>query len=467
MTPRIARTLIVFSIFVAEALLIYFLIARRFPFSGDDYSYLYEARLFASGHLYAKDPFYDPTLPFYDCVETDCLRDDHGHRFSKYPPGWPALLAIGARLRMAWLIDPLLGAALVVLVVNYAERHWGGRFATNTSLLLLLCFFFVYYAASFRAHTATALFIFAAFLLYETNESEAQPSKFRIGGAGALLGYSAMIRYIDWIPLALWIVLHLIRRKRFVDLGIFALALSILASGNLLYDALVSGHPLQVPATMYHFSAGVNDHLFLSWHGFTVTAARFERLLLVFPPLLLLIASWRSVHASAEVKSYLALFLLSAGTYFLYPEAVGGPGPRYFLGYFPFLVLAVIAVYRRMVDRGHRLAQPLWNAAMLALIVCNAVFIVNAAYVMYGRRDLKRTAEKVADKNKKIILLKTGTYDTPIGDLTRNPPVLSSARTLYFKSCDQSALAALLQRFAGRSVYVYEYPGRLQRYNWR
>jgi len=86
---------------------------------------------------------------------------------------------------------------------------------------------------------------------------------------------------------------------------------------------------------------------------------------------------------------------------------------------------------------------------------------------MYGRRDLERRAEQVADRNKKVFLLKTGTYDTAVGDLTRNPPALSSADTLSFKWCDEPKLTALLLRFPGWSVYVYEYPGRLRPYNLR
>src|SRR5437588_4151882 len=218
---RVTRILLISAIFFVEALLVHFFLAQRSPLSGDDYSYLYQAKLFASGKLYAEDPIYDPSLPFYHCVETYCLRDDRGHRFSKYPPGWPALLALGAKLQVPWLVDPLLGACLACLIVNHAERRWGNRFAVHTSLLLLLCFFFVYYAASFRAHIATALFVFAAFLLYDANERRASPSKVWLVLSGALLGYSALIRYIDWIPLALWIGVRLMRRKRFVDVGVF------------------------------------------------------------------------------------------------------------------------------------------------------------------------------------------------------------------------------------------------------
>jgi hypothetical protein len=91
------------------------------------------------------------------------------------------------------------------------------------------------------------------------------------------------------------------------------------------------------------------------------------------------------------------------------------------------------------------------------------VFVTEEAYTMYWRRDLDRTAQHVRE-GKKIFLLKTGTYETAVGDLTRNPPVLSSADSLYFKWCDESARDALLKRFPGRSIFVYEYPGRLYPY---
>src|SRR5260370_897974 len=110
------KKMLVSVIFLLEALFVYFVLTQRYPISGDDYSYTYQAKLFASGKLYAEDPIYDPALPFYDCVETYCLRDDQGHRFSKYPPGWPVLLAVGVKLRAPWLIDPLLGALLVFLL---------------------------------------------------------------------------------------------------------------------------------------------------------------------------------------------------------------------------------------------------------------------------------------------------------------------------------------------------------------
>jgi hypothetical protein len=94
----VTQKLVVSAIFLLQALLVYFVLAQQFPLSGDDYSYLYQAKLFAADKLYAEDPLYDQAVPFHDCLATYCFRDDQGHRFSRYPPGWPALLAVAVKL---------------------------------------------------------------------------------------------------------------------------------------------------------------------------------------------------------------------------------------------------------------------------------------------------------------------------------------------------------------------------------
>ena len=296
--------------FLLLALFVYFVLTQRFPVSGDDYSYLYQAKLFASGKLYAEDPLYDETLPFYECVETNHLRGDHGRRFSQYAPGWPALLALGVKLRVPWLVDPLLGAALMFLMLEYTERRMGKELVKVTCLLLMLCFFFCYYAASFRPHIAIAVFVFTAFLLYDTAERRPERSKLRLFAAGVLLGYSAMIRYLDWIPLSIWISASLVYRKRLVGLTLFGIGFGLLASGNLIYDALLSGDPLQVPAPW--------ERLMVSWRGFVVTMVRLANLLWVFPPVLLLVILWRRYQASSRAKMYVALFSMNVAVYFFY-----------------------------------------------------------------------------------------------------------------------------------------------------
>lgn len=460
--PGVMRRLLPSAIFLVAALLVYFVLDRQFPMSGDDYSYLYQARLFASGKLYAEDPLYDRDLPFYDCLATYCFRDDQGHRFSQYPPGWRALLAVGVKLGIPWLVDPLLGAVLVFLMLTYTERQIGKKLVRVTCLLLLLCFFLCYYAASFRAHIATAVCVFIAFLLYDSSERHPQRPKLWLFAAGAFLGYSAMIRYLDWIPLALWIGVSLLRRRRLSDVMLFGIGFGLLASGNLVCDALLSGDPFQTPVMLHH-SSGIGDRLTVSWTGFVATMVRVANLLWAFPPVLLLVVLWR-YQASSKIKMYVALFLMNIAIYFFYPTAIGGPGPRYFLAYFPFLVLAVVDLTDGICHDSSPFARRFWKFAIICLVMCSVVFAAEEAYTMYWRRDLERMAQRLGS-GKKIFLLKTGTYRTAAGDLTRNPPVLSSANTLYFKWCDEPERDALLKRFPGRAIFVYEYPGRLYPYN--
>ncbi len=461
----LTRTWVVSAIFLTQALLVYFLLGLRFPLSGDDHSYLYQSQLFAAGKIYAEDPLYDPTLPSYQCLRTGCLRDDHGHRFSKYPPGWPAFLALGAKLNVPWLIDPLFGAALVFLIIEYVKRRMGEKLAEATSVLLLLCFFLSYYAGSMRAHVAAALFVFAAFLLYEAAERRAPPPKLWLFGVGAILGYSSIIRYFDWVPLAAWIAVDLLRRKRLVHLIWFGIGFGVLASGNLIWDMSLTGHALQLPASVNYSSASTKDHLIVSWRGFFVTIVRLATLIWVFPPVLLLISLRRYYRLSSVLAMYLALFAMSVATYFFYPEAVGGPGPRYFLPYFPFLVLAVVELRRQICRDSPHVMQKSWNLAVIGLIVGSLVLAAAEGYTMHGRRDLERAVQGIGG-GRKIVLLKTGTFCTSATDLTRNPQELSAADTLYLNSqqCPQPELTELLKRFSGRNVFVYEYPGHLYPY---
>ena len=450
----ITRKLLFSAIFLLQALLVYFVLTQRFPISGDDYSYLYQAKLLASGRVYAEDPLYDKAHPLHACVVTLCITDNHGQRFSKYSPGWPFLLAVGVKLGASWLVNPLLGALLVFFMLGYVDQRMGKELVNVTGLLLTLCFFFCYYAASFRAHIATAAFVFAAFLLYDAAERRPRRSGLCLFGAGALLGYSSMIRYIDWIPLAAWIGVSLLHRKRFADLMLFLVGFGLLASGNLLYDTLLSGDPLQNL---------VADRLEISWIGFVVTGIRLANLLWVFPPALLLVLLWRPYQAPPKVRMYLALFLINIAIYFFYTGAPGGPGPRYLLVYLPFLVLAVVDLYRWICHDGPPAARHLWKFAIVSQIVCSLVFAAREGYTMYWRRDLERTTQRSGD-GKKIFFLKSGTYMTGAADLTRNPPVLSSADSLYFLWCNQPERDALLRRFLGRKVFVYEYPGRVRPY---
>jgi hypothetical protein len=212
------------------------------------------------------------------------------------------------------------------------------------------------------------------------------------------------------------------------------------------------------PASLYA-KGGLHDHLFVSWHGFEVTAIRLSRLVYALPPVLLLVFFFRSYWRSGTGRTYLALFGMNLAVYFFYIGGVGGPGPRYLLPYFPFLVLAIVD-FIRSCPRDSKLVRRAYPAVLCAQIVLGFVYAAMQWREIYERKDLERSVTRVPD-TRKIILLQTGTDKMELRDLIRNRPEFWSAPTLYFAYDQDPALMNLLKRFPEHKIYLYRYPGTL------
>ena len=277
-------------------------------------------------------------------------------------------------LKAPWLVDPILGALVVYLFLAHVERRHGPEPGRACGTLLVLNGFLVYYAASYRPHVAAMLGVLAAFLLFEGTESRSPRAGMRLLGSGALLGATTLVRYLDFVPMAVWITFCLVRRRRVRHLLLFGAGFVLLAAGNLLYDQLLSGDPFTTPTRLYS-AAGIHDRLALSWRGFVVTGARLATLVAVFPPVLLLLAFWRRHPPSPAARRGLALFGMSVALYFFYPAAVGGPGPRYLLAYFPFLVLAVVDGQSQLAKDDPSRARRFWVAAVCLQVMSSLVFL--------------------------------------------------------------------------------------------
>lgn len=442
-----------------QFLLIHFVLIQGFANSGDEQALLFQGRLIARGQLYVEDPIYDHANPLNKYVAADAMDDSGGHRFAKYAPGWPALLSLGVRLRAEWLIAPMLGALTVFLLLSYVRRRIGEEFVPMTWWLVTLCAFFGFSVANFGTHTATMACLFVAFFVYNRtfDEGQSERSHGRLFAVGLLLGYCALIRYLDWIPLIGWIAFDLLRQRRIKGLVAVLLGFALLASGHLFYNHALTGNAFLPP-----FVHDVNNRgtsLGISWSGFTVSAIRLKRVLYAFPPASLLLLGLIRPNRSVELKKYLTLFALQVCLYFFYPWGVAGPGPRYYFPYFPFLILAVIEMYRLSHDQW--IGRMGWRLALICLVVCSFVYGAGQTRDIYRRRDLDRMVETIP-QTKRIILLQSGTYEMVIPDLIRNPPDLWSADTLYFAYDDGVGIANLLKRFPEHTVYTYRYPGMLK-----
>ncbi|HET9993313.1 MAG TPA: glycosyltransferase family 39 protein, partial [Kofleriaceae bacterium] len=127
-----------------------------FPYSGDEYSLALQSELFAKGLLKAPAPQHLEWLRIDHVVIDAWVR-------SKYPPGGPALLAIGARYGLAWLVTPIEGTVTLAIVWHTVRRLLGARSALIALVTLGAAPLFMFDAASFYMHTPTLMFRAIAF----------------------------------------------------------------------------------------------------------------------------------------------------------------------------------------------------------------------------------------------------------------------------------------------------------------
>lgn len=128
----------------------------RFPYSGDEYSMALQGELFARGLLGAPAPAHAGWLRIDHVLIDELVR-------SKYPPGAPFLLGLGERHGVAWLVTPIEGVIGLVLVWLTVRRLLGARQALVALIATGLAPLYAFEAASFYAHTATAMFLALGF----------------------------------------------------------------------------------------------------------------------------------------------------------------------------------------------------------------------------------------------------------------------------------------------------------------
>lgn len=120
---------------------------ERVPHLEDEVAYLFQAKVFAHGAVVA--PLEFPKSAFW---QPFVIEDESGTRYSKYPPGWSILLAVGVLLGLPAVVNAALSALTVV--VTFAL----GRDAFNTETGLI--------AAALTAFSPMALLLNATLMTH-------------------------------------------------------------------------------------------------------------------------------------------------------------------------------------------------------------------------------------------------------------------------------------------------------------
>lgn len=138
---------------LAAAVLMAYFVTERLPHLEDEIAYLYQARTYARGALWAPPP------PNRSAFFTPFMLIVNGHWISKYTIGWPLVLALGERVGAGWLVNPLLGALTVMLTFALGRELFGRQVGVMASLLALSSPFFLIQSSTYMSHAASAFWV--------------------------------------------------------------------------------------------------------------------------------------------------------------------------------------------------------------------------------------------------------------------------------------------------------------------
>lgn len=223
-------------------------IYQAHPHIEDEIIYLYHARYLSEGALTVPAPPVPEAFSFY------LIPHEASRWFSIFPPGWPAMLAVGVFFGVAWLVNPVLASLNVLLSYAVLREIYSRRAARVAVLLLCLSPWFVFMGMNFMAHTFTLTCALIATLAV-IRARQTGSSTWGLT-AGCAVGVVSLIRPLDGLVvgglLGLWAIGLGDRRLKVSSILAFALGAAAVAAVVLPYNSRITGNPTEFPLMAYY-----------------------------------------------------------------------------------------------------------------------------------------------------------------------------------------------------------------------
>lgn len=412
-TARPGRTMALFGV---GALALYAVVAQVVfsakPLLIDEIIQVWQARVLASGRLWV------PTPEFPEFTAAMHLVDHDGRRFGQFPIGGPAMLALGALLRLEWLVGPLFGAASAMLVwALYRTIEPRPSVALAAALLFVLAPFTVFMAGSHMNHVTTLTWLLVAMLGLARATGSGTPrwSAGLLCGLG--LGVAATIRPVDAVafalPAAAWLGWQAATTRRFGTFLASGVGVAVPVALLLLANAATTGHPLLFGYTVMWGSAHDLGFHTTPWGDVHTPMAGLELLSLYFlrlqlylfeAPIPALLPAAVALVLTPRLAGFDRYLLVSGGLvvglYWMYWHDGFFLGPRFMYPLLPLLALwtaRVVPAWRAVASASrmpYRVAV-FAAAASVPLLLVNAVAIRAQEY-RAGLQSMRFDADKAA-----------------------------------------------------------------------
>lgn len=442
---------------LALTLLVEFRTLRNFPNSGDEYSYFVSAELFASGRLSVPSP---PHLEFFEF--THVIND--GKFYGKYPPGWPALLAVGVRLGVPWLVNPVIGALTLLALERLARRHFSVEVANTALLMCAANPYFIFNSASYFSHSSCLLFLtlFLHFVFNCAENPRDRISWLLLGvGAGAAFLIRPFTSVIFFLPCFAYLGFRILKDRPLRDslrgAAIAAAPVAVCAMLFFGYNRAQTGNFFVQPFQKYDpgdapslprdgedWSKRFQTHVVLRlW--------QLNRWLPLSVLLLLVGAGIRRLRQDAKLRTCLVCFGAMFVAFFCYwGDGIVQYGPRYLYECFGPLLLVCAAVSASFGRAGI-----LTVLGMFLLGV--STFVAESELVareVSANREVHRVAEDTG-LTSGVVFVRNGWTTGPLWGAPGS--VIDFEAPLLVVHHRGALNAEFLKSFPGRKGYVFDF----------
>ena len=212
LTPGMIAALVIAFFTLAAGVIISRTVFERLPHLEDEYAYLYQAKIFAGGHVYVvrNEPVAYLWQPFV--LQPDAGDDGIQKRFGKYTPGWPLLLSVGVLLGEPWFINPILAMLSVLVVYRLGKEIFDEPVGLVSALLLAICPTALLLNATIMSHTP-AMFMGVVFVYAYWRLTRNGKGRYRWATlAGLALGLMVATRPLSAVAIAVPVILHALSR---------------------------------------------------------------------------------------------------------------------------------------------------------------------------------------------------------------------------------------------------------------
>ena len=461
---------------------------QRHPHVPDEVVYLIHARYFAAGRLTM------PLPPVADAFNLDLMMFQPARWFSPVPPGWPAILAVGAFFGVPWLINPLLGGINILLAYCFLREVYPRRTARIAVVLLAASPWHLFMAMNFMTHTATLTCALAAALAVARLRRDPRIRWALVGGG--FLGMVGLIRPLDGLTaaglLGLWSLRARGRRIRLAPSAVLTAATLLVSCVVLPYNRALTGSARAVPLMQYTdltYGPGTNALGFganrgLGWPGvdpfpghgpidvavnanLNLFQTNVELLGWAIGSLLVLTLFLLAGHLRRTDWQMLAVIAMVIGLHSLYWFS-GGPdfGARYWwLILFPCIALTTRGIERLegLAERAQRGAgrRVLTGAAVLVGATVLLFVPWRAADKYYHYRGMRPEARRLPARlhlGNAIVLVRGNRFPDYASAAAYNPIDSAAVQTRFAWDRGAGVRRQLVRAYPGRAFWILDGP---------